>query len=599
MSNTTECKGIAYAGGIIQQVIGGRKVDMIVDLDELTMANQIPMLLNHENEPSSKIGEADCKVEDGRLLFTGKIFTSEEDIIEAGKSSKWQVSIGASVQSLRKLADDEQATINGRQVTGPLFVAKAFLREISVVAVGADHETEMTIAASSPILDIHAAIEGTIMTEEKINLDEVKANAAKEALEAERKRIADINAICGADCTDISAKAIAEGWDTEKTAHECLKHIRAARPNTPNVIVKNDNQMTAKALENGLALRYGMEAKGSEQDIEFGYKCASMSLKDICREAIRLSGGSASMGFGDAEIKAALGTDILPGILGGVANRALLKAYNAYSPVAFEIATVGSLSDFKEAERYRLTDVGALAEVPNTGELAEGNLSEHKATNKLATYGKSMTVTRQAIINDDLGAFLSVPRALGNRAARLIDQLLFARLTGNNVQADGKTLFHANHKNLVSTGGALGLETLKNAISMLIKQTDADNQPIGAQPKALIVSPENAFIAEELVNGVALTATGQTDKVMPAYNALSRLGIKVIATPYLTGNDWYLVGDPNTVDTFEIGFLNGKQTPTIETGEPDFNTLGLSFRCYFDLGVRELDYRGIVKSIAG
>jgi len=45
-----------------------------------------------------------------------------------------------------------------------------------------------------------------------------------------------------------------------------------------------------------------------------------------------------------------------------------------------------------------------------------------------------------------------------------------------------------------------------------------------------------------------------------------------------------------------LTLLKGKRTPTVERGETDFNTLGLWFRVYFDLGVREQDHRGMVKS---
>ena len=60
---------------------------------------------------------------------------------------------------------------------------------------------------------------------------------------------------------------------------------------------------------------------------------------------------------------------------------------------------------------------------------------------------------------------------------------------------------------------------------------------------------------------------------------------------------WYLFGNPHQTDTFEIGYLRGKRTPTVERGETDFNTLGLWFRVYFDVGVREQDHRGMVKSV--
>lgn len=77
-----------------------------------------------------------------------------------------------------------------------------------------------------------------------------------------------------------------------------------------------------------------------------------------------------------------------------------------------------------------------------------------------------------------------------------------------------------------------------------------------------------------------------------------------MSSPYLANSAyegasqtaWYLFGAPGQVDTFEIGFLNGKRTPTVERGETDYNTLGMWFRVYFDLGVREQDFRGMLKA---
>ena len=46
----------------------------------------------------------------------------------------------------------------------------------------------------------------------------------------------------------------------------------------------------------------------------------------------------------------------------------------------------------------------------------------------------------------------------------------------------------------------------------------------------------------------------------------------------------------------QIAFLNGKRNPTIESGEMDFNKLGMAWRCYFDFGVGLLDGRGAVYS---
>ena len=202
---------------------------------------------------------------------------------------------------------------------------------------------------------------------------------------------------------------------------------------------------------------------------------------------------------------------------------------------------------------------------------------------------------------------MKVPVAMGNRAARLIDQLFFSRLLSNPLQADGKLLFSTGHKNLLSGAtSVLSADSLKKAIQLFLDQVDADEQPISVEPRFLLVPTALKHLAIELTKGATLIMAGGNDQsIRPALNVLADENLQVVSSPYLgnsayTGNSqtgWYLFGDPATIDTWEIGFLKGKRTPTVERGETDFNTLGLWFRVYFDLGVREQDHRGMVKSL--
>ena len=45
-----------------------------------------------------------------------------------------------------------------------------------------------------------------------------------------------------------------------------------------------------------------------------------------------------------------------------------------------------------------------------------------------------------------------------------------------------------------------------------------------------------------------------------------------------------------------VSFLNGMQTPTVESAEADFNTLGIQFRGYHDFGCDFAEYLCGVKS---
>jgi hypothetical protein len=66
-----------------------------------------------------------------------------------------------------------------------------------------------------------------------------------------------------------------------------------------------------------------------------------------------------------------------------------------------------------------------------------------------------------------------------------------------------------------------------------------------------------------------------------------------------TGNSataWYLIADPNDMPVIEVVFLNGRDTPIVESADADFNTLGIQMRGYHDFGVAKQEFRGGIKS---
>jgi hypothetical protein len=322
-------------------------------------------------------------------------------------------------------------------------------------------------------------------------------------------------------------------------------------------------------------------------------------------ECCRLEGKSIGRSFDDDSIRAAFSTVSLPGILSNTANKKLLQAFTAQPIIATRLCSTGDLNDFKESERFRMTDVGDLLPLGPDGEIKDGGLTEEKAGNKLETYAKAFCLTRQMIINDDLGAFMKVPTAMGTRAARLIDQLFFKRLLANPTQGDGNDLFSAAHKNLLTSAtSALSADSLQAALKLFMDQTDADGQPISIEAKYLLVPTALKFKALELTRGTTFIAAGSTDVLRPAVNVLTDEKLEVVSSPYLSnttyaGNSetaWYLFGDPAQTDTFEIGYLRGRRTPTIEKGDTNYTTLGMWWRVFFDVGIREQGHRGMTKA---
>ena len=469
--------GLAYSGGKMRLFGWSRPV--VVDLNGIEIAEQVPLLANHENHTLGRVGVVAAKIVDNALHIEGEIVAEGElsdAIVAQGKAgADWQLSIGAEVEAA-ELVEEGKRKVNGQEIEAPFYhVTKSTLREVSVVAVGADKATHMQVTASlqlkgnsimepenkekveaakpaepaAPAAKVEAAAPVNPVPVPAPVAPKVEAAApvapvapaapqidakavAEQAIKAERDRVNMVNAVCAGEFPEIEAKAIAEGWDKNRTSEAVLAAYRDKQPKTEhlNIIAKKGTEMNAKHLEAALSLRAGIDGdtlvkEMGEQTVEAAMKDMDMPLRNILGECMRLEGMSVPHTMDNSAIKAAFSTVSLPGILSNVANKKLLQAYNAQPIIATRLCTTGDLTDFKENQRFRLTDIGDLQPVGADGEIKDGGVSEEYATNQLDTYAKKFCLTRKMIINDDLGAFLKVPTSMGNRAARLVDQLFF------------------------------------------------------------------------------------------------------------------------------------------------------------------------------
>ena len=493
--------GVAYSGGKMN--LPGWQHPVVVDLAGMEIPESVPLLTNHENKTDSRIGLISAAVRNNALEITGEIVSDSRDaadIIAQGKAgADWQLSIGADVKECELVKGSRE--VNGQEVEGPFYhIKKSTLREVSVVAVGADAHTNMKVNAKFNLVNQEgeamnnksetksvsavSAPNDAVPPEKKpepeqkpgepankpgepankpgesekkpdnaekkpeqaaaeatppaiqASAGDVAATAreaAQNAVKAERERISAIQAICDGEFPEIEREAIAGGWTPEVVTKKVLETIRAERPAANvNISVKTapEGGELRKTIEAAMCLRVGVSADQLEKSygaktVEAGMAEMDMPLKQLLIECMKLDGIPYSRGFDNETIRAAFSSVSLPGILSNVANKKLLQSYEAQPIIAMKLCSTGDLNDFKENDRFRLTDVGDLLPIAADGEIKDGGLIEESAKNQLDTYGKKFCLTRKMIINDDLGAFMKVPTAMGNRAARLIDQLFF------------------------------------------------------------------------------------------------------------------------------------------------------------------------------
>ena len=216
-----------------------------------------------------------------------------------------------------------------------------------------------------------------------------------------------------------------------------------------------------------------------------------------------------------------------------------------------------------------------------------------------------LILDRRDIVNDDLDAFLDLPRQMGRSGAESIDDLFFTLFLSN----PGNFFAAGNSNYLEGAETAFGPDSLTTAKTLFRKQkagpgTKAkDQKPINVRPKYLVVPVEIETEAELLMGSAQLMIDASGTKTKIPVDNPHRNKYEVVSMPHLSdayysgasGKAWYLFADPALLPAFEIVFLNGKRTPTIERVEAPPNTLGMGFRAYLDVGCREQDPRGAVK----
>ena len=388
--------------------------------------------------------------------------------------------------------------------------------------------------------------------------------------------------------------------------------LRAARPAASPYVNSGRQPVTAKVLEAAACLSAGVGEKRllkdfGEKTLDAADPLRSIGLKDLVRACAELEGKALPTVFGDgtATMQAAFSTLSLPTILEGTMQRTMLEAYEAVPTVAFDVCRVGSVKDFREVTRVRLLGAGRWEKVAQDGELQSGKVSEQTFKNQADTRGILITLTRQDLINDDLGAFLDLPRQIGMDGASTIDDEFFRLLLSNP-----SNFFHTNNGNFLSGADtAFGVDSLSLARSTFQKLkvgpgTEAkDQKPINIRPTRLLVPVEVETDAQVLLGSAQIQLDGSSSKTkLPVDNPhRGKYGLSVaphLSDTFYSGNSakaWYLFADPRLVAAFEIVFLNGRQQPTIERTPTPPNTLGVTWAAYIDFGIREQDPRGALK----
>jgi hypothetical protein len=279
-------------------------------------------------------------------------------------------------------------------------------------------------------------------------------------------------------------------------------------------------------------------------------------------------------------------------ILANVANKAMLKGYEEAGETFQRWTAAGSLPDFKPQSRVDLNLFPSLEKVEEGAEYTYGTIGDRGESIQLATYGRLFSVTRQAIINDDMSAMVRVPQRMGRAAIRTVGNLVYAILTGNPTMADGQPLFSAAHNNDGNLGLSIdGLDAGRVAMAL---QQDPDGVAVGGlniQPAYLIVPVALSGEARILLNSQYVPGETFVPNRVQGFAELvfdARLDAN-------SSTEYFLAASPSLYDTIEVAYLNGAQAPVLEQKE-GWGVDGVEFMVRLDAGVKALDFRGLYRS---
>jgi len=582
---------VAYTGAPIRQ--GWSREPVVIDLAGMTLPSTIPIVIGHDYALGSILGQGVPSVQGGQLIVEGEILADSENARQvlalAEKGYQWQASVGADVGRHLKFGEDQATTANGQSHVGPVRIVRAStLRETSFVTLGADRSTAVSIAAEEVAEEssmAHDASETPIEEPVVAAAVEAPASVAVEAPKVE------------AGSSD-ELKAQIEALTQKVSNMEKLTATRDERPAAPAVHVSKAPENQAAVIEASFALQGGLpqiEKFYDAKTLEAAAKVQrSTSLGEVLVAAAEANGYDGPRRLTASTLRpimqAAWATHSIAGILSSTVNKFLLAGFNGVESSWRSISSVRSVNDFKTMTSYRLNGGMKFEKVANGGELKNAAASDESRTISADTYGIMTSVTRTDLINDDLGALTAVPQRIGRGGALALNDAFWTEF-----QAGHGSWYTSGRGNLESTAGALSLANLKKLATKFRKLKDPDGNPVAVDPRILLV-PADLEIAAAEIMGSALLVGGSS--AGPNVNVLAGR-YQVVSTSYLTSaEDYYLVANPADLPAMEVAFLNGVQSPVVETAEADFNTLGVQMRGYFDFGVAKAEYLAGVKADA-
>ncbi len=586
------------------EVLGHEKSE--VDLSRLN--NSAPVLYNHDrSERENRIG-----VVERAWLENGRGYAEIRLSRRADAEGIWQdvrdgilrnVSVAYRIVERKITEEPKDKPATYRVIRWmPMEISLVDIPADASVGIGRKLEDEtlplqpQPTQKENPMPEVTETPERTEAEDIRAVQDNAMAEGAKRALEAEKKRRTDIRSLFDKhgdygqlrdQCLDNPDIIVGEA---RKQLLEAIgTREEPVATNQRIEIGESDIEKFSRAAEDAIAFRAGIAAKDTKPTELMGYTLLEMARKSLELRGVRTEH------MDKRELAARAFTHSssdFPKILENNARKAMLRGYDEAEEVFQQFTRTGNLTDFKTHSRVGMGVFDALDEIPESGEYKHGTIGERAEPIKLATYGKLFSITRQAIINDDLTAFTEIPRKMGRAASRTVGDLVFSILTGNPTMSDGTALFHADHKNLAASGAAIAAASVGAARTAMRTQKDG-KATLNIRPTYLLVPAAQEDTARVLMSSETDPSQANSRKPNPVRGAAEIIVDARLDDASTTA--WYLAADPNVFDTIEVGYLDGVAAPFLDQ-QDGWTIDGVEYKVRIDAAAAPLEFRTLYKN---
>ncbi|SOC15268.1 prohead protease/major capsid protein fusion protein [Stappia indica] len=548
---------------------------------DLARLEGMPLLDSHRQDGlESVLGVVlAARIEAGKLVVKVRISPRHEAIwADVRDGIIRNVSVGYLPKSWR---DGKDPNTGARVRT----VTHWELREVSLVAVGADPAAR-TRGTGMPETQNQPEAPPATTTTTTTGTPPVQ-ETTRAAVNQEIRALA-VTFDLGSDWANDQIDRGASEGEARSAALERLRTARERAPvaRTSNMVHHDDPATLATRMGEAVyATRVNPAHKLSDQARAF----TGMTTLDMARDCLQRAGISTTgLLPADTITRALHTTSDFPAIFADTANRTMRAAYQSAPATLKRLARQTSHKDFRAKTKVQAADMAKLEKVNEHGEFKSSGFVEAKETYAIGTYGTIVGLTRQALVNDDLGAFTDLAGKLGLASSEFEAQFLVDLLTVGGglgpVMGDGKAVFHADHGNLAAGGAPISKETLSAARLAMRRQKGINGRPSAIAPKFLVVPPELETQAEEILAAIQPT---RTDDV----NVFGGKLELVVEARLSDVNRWYVAADPATVEGLEYAYLMGSEGPQTES-RAGFEVDGVEVKVRLDYGASFLDWRG-------